>query len=312
MSVSRLVVVLAALWVLPLHAEDRNCTDPEKATADKLLFLNTKDKAAAVERHLPWGVPKAGGSDTVVLAHWDYVMLYSTTLRVPIWTAHRIEPKGLDTVSGRIECFRQDPRVDSPKATLPGDYDEPDFDQGHLVPSEDLSHRIPENVNSFIMSNMTPQYGPFNRIIWKRLETQARNWAKAYKNVYVISGSIFDSDGDGKPDADGSIKRMKARNGSKRVAIPSHFYKIIVRKCGNGKASTLAFVLPNEKKSHSGSAGAQFLEASRKSIADIEQLTGLEFFRSGEGAKIERTNAHAMWPLKPAAGASAAADCGDT
>jgi endonuclease G, mitochondrial len=299
---------LSLQWASTAHADDRNCTDDEKAAANKLLFLNQRDKKGSEAKHLPWGTPEPAGATTSLLAHRDYVVRYSNTLRVPMWTAHRLDAKGLNTTPDRVNCFRQDPRVDSPKAALPGDYDEPDFDQGHLVPSEDLSRNVSQNVNSFVMSNMAPQYGEFNRVIWKRLETQTREWATFYGTVYVISGSVFDWSGNGKPDAEGAAKRMKARNGTKRVAIPSHFYKIVVRKCPKDKLASIAFMLPNEQKSHTGDAGQKYLEEHITSIAKIEAASGLELFRGPAGNKIDRTDKHAMWPIKPPGTIAA---CGD-
>lgn len=310
-AVRTLVSFVLALAALHTSAADRTCTDEEKAAANKLLFLNQRDQNASVATHLPWGAPTPSGSTSQekLFAHRDYVIRYSETLRVPLWTGHRLVAKGLNATPDRVNCFRQDPRVDSPKASLPRDYDEPDYDQGHLVPSEDMSHSLSQNVNSFIMSNMAPQYGPFNRIIWNRLEAQVRTWARAYRTLHVVSGSVFDHDGNGQPDAESAAKRMKSRNGDRRVAIPSHFYKIVVRKCSNGDLGSLAFMLPNDKVSHTGAEGLKYLEKHVTSIASIEGATGLEFFRDATAnGKIDRTRAHDLWPLKPGVGDP---KCGD-
>ena len=39
------------------------------------------------------------------------------------------------------------------------------------------------------------------------LENEVRKWAEKYKEVYVISGSIFDDNGDGLRDDDESPKK---------------------------------------------------------------------------------------------------------
>lgn len=303
-SAALLICLSSALVWLPLaSADDRNCKDAERARADKWLFLNARDRKTSVEKHLPWGTPKSrdAAAHEVMLVHWDYIIQYDENLRVPLWTAYRLDARGLNRTPDRVNCFRQDPRIDSPKASLPGDYDEPQFDQGHLAPSEDMSHNLNRNINSFIMSNMAPQYGNFNRVIWKRLESQVRSWAKTRKTVYVISGSIFDHDSNGKPDSASDAKRMKSRSGTTRVAIPSHFYKIVVYKCRDGSVEVLAFVLPHDKASHTGAAGQKYLEKRVTSIADIQALTALEFFPAvATVGNIDRTRTHAYWPSKPA------------
>ncbi len=304
MRLAAAFIFLSAVAWSPLGwPGDRNCTEAERAKANKWLFLNARDQKASLEKHLPWGAPKRlGASDPeTLLVHSNYVIQYDDNLRIPLWVAYRLDARGLNRTPDRVNCFRQDPRINSPKASLPNDYDEPDFDQGHLAPSEDMSHSLNQNVNSFIMSNMAPQYGTFNRGIWKRLEGQARAWTKPRKTLYVISGSVLDHDKDGKPDPASAAKRMKARNGSRRVAIPSHFYKILVYKCRDGSIETLAFLLPHDKASHTGAAGQKYLESHVTSIAKIEAMSGLEFFPALAASRsIDWTLANAFWRLKPA------------
>jgi len=301
-SAALFIALLSLLsWLPPASADDRNCTDGERAGADKLLFLNARDQKSSVEKHLPWGAPKSRSTaaNKVLLVHWDYVIQYDEDHRVPLWTAYRLDARGLNRTPDRVNCFRQDPRVDSPKASLPGDYDEPQFDQGHLAPSEDMSHNLNQNINSFIMSNMAPQYENFNRVIWKRLETQIRTWAKTRRTVYVISGSVFDHDLDAKPDPASAAKRMKSRSGSKRVAIPSHFYKIVLYKCRDGSVEALTFMLPHDKASHTGAAGQKYLEKHITSIAKIDAVTGWQFLSTLPVAgKFDGTHAHAFWQPK--------------
>jgi len=289
-------------WPQSARPSDRNCTDQERVAADKWLFLNARDRKSSLEKHLPWGPPNPANDrpHETLLVHWDYVIQYDTNLRVPIWTAYRLDAKGLNKTPDRINCFRQDPRVNSPDASLPSDYDEPQFDQGHLAPSEDMSRNVSQNVNSFIMTNMAPQYGNFNRVIWKRLETHGRTWAKSRKTIYVISGSLFDHNSDHRPDAARDSMRMKARNGSRRVAIPSHFYKILAFKCRDGTLETLAFVLPHDKASHSGPEGQKYLEGRRVSIAEIEAMARVEFFPKVSAAgEFDKRRTQEYWSSKP-------------
>ena len=46
--------LLASLVLDAYPAGTRNCTPDEKAEADKKLWLNKRDSAAAINRHLPW------------------------------------------------------------------------------------------------------------------------------------------------------------------------------------------------------------------------------------------------------------------
>jgi len=84
-------------------------------------------------------------------------------------------------------------------------------------------------LNSFLMSNMTPQYCQFNEGVWEMTENIVRLWAKERGTLYVITGSIFDRNGDRQRDADASAARMRSKNNKTRVAVPTAFYKIIAR-----------------------------------------------------------------------------------
>lgn len=88
-----LVVLLVFQFGLTGEADARNCTAAEKTAADAQLWLNKRDKAASLARHLPWGVP--GPSADLVLVQHDYVIGYSDNLLIPLWTAHRLEGLGL-------------------------------------------------------------------------------------------------------------------------------------------------------------------------------------------------------------------------
>lgn len=278
-----------------VYAGDRYCIHEEEAEADSWLFLNARDRKAALKRHLPFGMPVSAIDSTNerTLVSWEFVIQYDEALRIPRWVAYRLDGRGLGAEPDRVNCFRQDPRIDAPDASLPSDYDEPIFDQGHLAPSEDMSHTLNRNVNSFIMSNMAPQHARFNQIIWKRLEGEVRTWAKARKALYVITGSMFDDDDNGTPDDPSDAKRMKSKSGKKRVAVPSHFFKILLHPCADGSTESIAFVLPHNNDRHVGEDGKQYLVDRVTSIAAIEEQSGVQFIP--DGIDIDRLEPQTYW-----------------
>ena len=144
---------IAGLSGYSTDAQSRNCTAEEKASADKQLRLNKKDQQLSIEKHLPWGIPTATVpvDNEDVLVHRDYVIDYDRDLLVPIWTAHRLDAKGLGKID-RVDCFRRDPRINAPHASLPSDYSEPIFDQGHLSPNGDMSRALKPVLNSFVIA----------------------------------------------------------------------------------------------------------------------------------------------------------------
>lgn len=299
-----LIVVLAAQFWLAGFAAARNCTSTEKSAADAHLWLNKRDSAAALARHLPWGVPQPATDR--VLVQRDYVIGYSDSLLVPLWTAHRLDSTGLGDVA-RADCFRRDPRIPAPTASLPSDYDEPIYDQGHLTPNGDMSHKLTPVLNSFVLSNMAPQHCQFNRGVWQIFESLVRIWAEEQGVLYVITGSVFDRDGDGVQDDDSVALRMTSRNGKTRVAVPSHFYKILVHQMDDGHVEILAIMMPNDKTNLDGADAIRYMEGHLVSVADIEKLAGISLFPN-VGTSMPH-QAAALWPYSKAAARSLAHNC---
>lgn len=296
-------VIFLQFWLVGL-AVARNCTPAEKSAADAQLWLNKRDKSAALALHLPWGVPQSTSSR--ILVQRDYVIGYSDSLLVPLWTTHRLDSSDLGKVT-RVDCFRRDPRIPAPVASLRSDYDDPIYDQGHMTPNADMSIGLKPVINSFIMSNMSPQLCQFNRGVWQILESLVRIWAEEQGTLYVMTGSIFDRNGDGMRDDDSLAPRMMSRNGKARVAIPSHFYKILVHRFDDGHVDVLAFMMPNDKTNLDGDEAIRYIENHLVAVADIEKLAGVTFFSVLVTPMPDRVSA--LWPYSKSAARSLAHHC---
>jgi DNA/RNA endonuclease G (NUC1) len=79
---------------------------------------------------------------------------------------------------------------------------------------------------------------------------------KLRDKIYVISGSVFDQDGDGQRDADGDANLVQPTD---RVAIPTHFYKIILHERPNGFIESMTFLLPHVDSSPTFQQAKPFL-----------------------------------------------------
>lgn len=295
---------ICALVALLVHiagaqAAARTCTDDEAAAGNKALSLSSAQKEKATNMALPWGLPDSGFDGDELLVQRDYVTSYNAALRVPTWTAHHIVSKKLGKID-RINCFRADPRLlKKHEESSPADYREPIFDQGHMTPNGDMSSSTNAVVNSFLMSNMTPQYCHFNRGVWEMFEEIVRYWAEIHKDLYVITGAVFDQDEDGSRDDDGVAARMKSTNGNKRVAIPTHLYKILAYRANDTSVVTLAVMLPNSNKKITKPQTVKYLIDHLVTLADIKKVTGNQFF-SGFGGTIHQEDKLTFWDTKDA------------
>jgi len=127
---------------------------------------------------------------------------------------------------------------------------------------------------------MTQQVGPgFNRGIWKKLEEDVRVWVHKKKNLYIITWPIY---------ANPNPRTI----GPNRVAVPTHFYKIIV-SCGENweNLDAIAFIIPNAK--NPDNMLPQFITP----IRDIEKRTGLDFMHDldDETENAIETKKAKMW-----------------
>lgn len=269
----------AALFAIPTAANAANCTPEEREVANQALQLTAAEQQASIAMHLPWGTPRETAPATAerLLIQRDYVIRHDGDLRVPLWTAERVDSARLGAVD-REDCFRADPRLPAAEAGTPTDYREPIYDQGHIAPFANQSTSEVAGHNSFIMSNMAPQTCQFNRGIWQILEGITRLWAAEHGTVFVLSGSVFDRDGNNARDPDAAAQRMRSNNGGERVAVPSHFYKVIAVQRPTGRVETLSIMMPHNEANPDGAAALQYLEEHVTNIAAIEQVAGFDFF----------------------------------
>ena len=294
-ALAGLVLAFSTLsgWSAPAAAA--NCTAAERAAADAQLWLNARDRQDSIRRHLPWGVPSETGPVTNerLLVQRDYVTRYDGDLRVPLWTAEWLDAARLCQVE-REDCFRADPRLPAAEASTPADYREPIYDQGHIAPFASQSSSAVAGHNSFIMSNMAPQTCQFNRGIWQILEGITRLWAQEHGAIHVLSGSIFDRDGDNARDPDEVAPRMRSNSGAARVAVPSHFYKIIAVRRAPGEFETLSILMPHSEANPDGPAALRYLEQHVTNVAAIERVAGIRLFET----RAIRRESERLWPFR--------------
>jgi endonuclease G len=289
------VRLVALFWLLGLFvlastpAYARNCTAPEKVAADKQLRLSTRDKNASLAKHFPWGVPIAQSTTDreVILVQRDYALNYDGDLRDPLWVGYKLDSNRLGKVE-RIDCFRSDVRLKPESASAPSDYSEPVYDQGHIAPNGDMSSSINSVLNSFIMSNMSPQYCQFNRGVWQILEALVRHWAEEKDVLYVMSGSIFDQDGNQSRDADEDARRMKSNNGKERVGIASAFYKVVVWE-EDEHLNSISFILPHDQTDLDGDEALEYLNTHVSKIGNIEKVSSLDILPNAASEPSEAT-----------------------
>ena len=301
----------SATTEMPKYCDCENFTTTKTARYEKELCLDQHSREQSKSHHNPWGVPlnPASSTNERLLVQEHYVINHDADLGVPTWVTYRLTKDDLAPFLKRRGCFRRDVRLLPDEGAACGDYDEPTgieprYDRGHLVPSADMVRSEAAMVSTFMFSNMAPQHDGFNRIkggIWEHLETRVRGWAKAKGTVYVIADSIFDRTGDGRRDPDNKASRLQTNTGA-RVAIPTHFFKIVLYARESEITDSLAFILEHIDKRVSSPERDNRLSDSLKSITEIETYTGVTFLPEltqshPEQAKALKSKvASSLWP----------------
>ena len=219
-----------------------------------------------------------------------YVLEHSSLDKIPLWVCEGVDAKQLTGKEGRSNKFLTDTTLKGPHST-PADYSRTGFDRGHQAPAGNQTVDAKLKDETFYMSNMAPQVPTLNRQSWRMLEEKTRDWAKKFGHAYELTGPLFfDPKEEDASSATGTVEFKTI--GKDSVAVPTHFYKIVVVKDGD-EFKSIAFVMPNTKY-----APPYHLEQYIKSVAWVEEHTGLNFMPQLTAAQKHQLedNASPMWP----------------
>lgn len=193
-----------------------------------------------------------------VIEHVGYTVSYNEQRRNPNWVAYELTAEEVDGTEPRGSKFIPDPSVAGRQA-VDNDYRNSGWDRGHLAPAADMKWSEQAMDESFYLSNISPQNGNLNRGVWKNIEELTRDNAHHYGEILVVTGPVFTS------------KKGLGYIGNNRVLIPNGFYKVLLAY-DNGYTG-IGFYCENV-------AGKKKLDTYARSIDEIEEITGIDFFHN--------------------------------
>ncbi|MDX1941877.1 MAG: DNA/RNA non-specific endonuclease [Saprospiraceae bacterium] len=186
-----------------------------------------------------------------------FALSYSEEHEQAEWVAYELTAERLNMPwVSRSDAFLPDPQVRRESASS-YDYKDSGYDRGHLVPAADMAFSEDAMQYTFLMSNISPQSGNFNKGIWRELEELTRNWAKDDKALYVVTGPVLS-------------ETPKGAIGENQVSIPTAYFKVLLDYQEPQKKG-IAFIIPNE-------VSYEPLFKYAVSIDEVEKQTGLDFF----------------------------------
>ncbi len=253
-----IILIIAAILVTKepwkrSSAEMQSALEPE--APPPLIVIKWKD--------LTTGYPMAHTSDTI-LSYMGFHLGYNEQFEQAAWVAYVLTREEIESGSiERTDNFRSDTSIRTGSASLK-DYRGSGFDRGHLAPAGDMKWDRLAMSQSFLMSNMSPQRPAFNRGIWRKLETEVRNWALEKDSLYVITGPLFSP-------ADSLI-------GENGVGIPDYYFKVLV-DLSPPDHDMIAFLLPN-------AGSSEEVISFAIPVDSLEKISTYDFFASAPDQEV--------------------------
>jgi len=222
---------------------------------------------------LPWGAPAMANDAAphTYLCRLAYVVRHNNLRHVPDWVAWPTANAHAAGCLPRSDSFRADPDLPPGAGATPEDYDEPNFDQGHVAGDGFFNYAAEPESQSLLMSNMTPQTAANNRGPYRALEISSREWAAAGHGVWNIAGPIF-----------GARPRTIGRT---KVAVPAASWMVVVR--GD---RAIAVIIPNLMTYRGPHQWQEFIAP----IAEIERQAGIRIHLP---AGIAHDTVEPAWPV---------------
>ncbi len=209
----------------------------------------------------------------VMLVNHGYVVGFSPNRLQPAWAAYRVAGFDRDVDFDRPHLYYEDVRLGEELRIGSETYGRVDgiqYHVGHMVPNEVINRQFGRlaQMETFFMSNMSPQRGSLNSGVWLSLENAIRKIEDTpdKDHIWAVVGPIFDDE-----------PSIIERPNGKQVPIPDEYFCITVdpfRYPWNEENNfdIACFRIP--QIAPSGSALTDFLT----DLADVQAATNLKFF----------------------------------
>ncbi|MBS0607141.1 MAG: DNA/RNA non-specific endonuclease [Verrucomicrobia bacterium] len=195
-----------------------------------------------------------------------YELAYDGQHKQARWVYERLTADSVKGASDRSDFdFQEDPFIPAVLRSTKADYAKSGFDRGHLCPAADARFSDEAMKETFYLSNISPQCPQLNRGYWLKLEKHVRDLTNRYEVIHVFTGGLYLP----KQEADGKWYVRYQVIGKNDVAVPTHFFKVVLDDRGK---SIEAFILPNEPITTNTP-----LESFMSTTEKVEKAAGIYF-----------------------------------
>lgn len=224
-------LILAIGWGMLWHSDIQYSSQhgwvPNKGSAESSIgegnvegkptqvFQNNNTGYSVIEDSLLLVRNRANNAEQIII-NKSYVTSYNKNTRNPNWVSWKLTAEHSDGVYSRnAESFYEDERI-NPIRSTPQDYRGSGYDRGHMCPAADNRWNRDAMHESFAMTNVCPQDKDLNQNTWNEIEQLCRIWSRQYSIIYIVCGPLY-------------VKNETRRIGENKVAVPSAFFKVVLR-----------------------------------------------------------------------------------
>ncbi len=204
-----------------------------------------------------------------------YQIEWDITKKSNHWTCYRFDANTPDNNFGRTQTrFSVDPNIPTEYQWTHDNYTNSGFSRGHMCMSDDRQYNEESNTQTFYTTNIHPQHQSHNAGVWLKLEqwVNSRGYDRDFcDTLYVVKAGTIDKAEQIRGYTDTDPINVSC---SSHILIPQYFYMcILVVKDNQYKA--IGFWTEHTTGQQLGTIT---YSDYAKSIDEIEELTGLDFF----------------------------------
>jgi DNA/RNA endonuclease G (NUC1) len=230
-----------------------------------------------IDLHLWRGAPenKDETRPVEILVNHGYVVGFCPERLQPLWSAYRVAHADEDVDYDRPLMYYDDMRLDKEyrigRKTF-GKIGGIQLNVGHMTPNEVINRQFGRlaQMETFLMSNMSPQYASLNSGVWLKLETAIREIKdeRGKDHVWAIVGPIF-----------GEEPASVNRGRGKYLPIPEKYFCVIVDPHSYpydtpSRVQVDCFIIPQNAPRSSKP------DDYPATLTEVEEATNLKFFVS--------------------------------
>ncbi|HEX8395622.1 MAG TPA: DNA/RNA non-specific endonuclease [Longimicrobium sp.] len=226
--------------------------------------------SAIYRSHTEFGAPIGSWSSDVRLSKNTHSISYNCARGGPNWVSWNLNKTHFGDAARSTSFYSDGTLPTGCYRVTTSDYTNSGYSRGHMVRSEERTWSSDHNRQTFLMTNILPQYQDLNGGPWYKFEQYLQTQAQTYdKEIYIVAGGYSYS---------GTLL------GAGKVGIATRNYKIallmpygqgLAQATSTGSLQVIAVDMPNTTGIASNS-----WETYRTTVDAIESRTGTNFLPS--------------------------------